>query len=177
MIVMCQMSSNFKGKYCKGVWREGDKEYEDTFPSKWIQGKILRWPRETRYLHIRNLILHCTEPEENWYELDLVKIRMSDDDYDLCLSFWELFRNDGNWAIRSANSPLAQVVKMLDEIESCNTHFAQKHLYTKVGTGLKDGWFITVTLVSWKRRTLSFQIWTGKLCQYREALMLYWYPL
>ena len=45
--------------------------------------------------------------------------------------------------IRSANSPLAQVVKRLDEMESCNTHFAQKHLYTKVGTGPKDGWFIT----------------------------------
>ena len=88
-IVMCQMSSNSsKGKYCRGVWREGDEVYEDTFPRNWIQpGKILRWPRETRDLQIKNLILHCAEPEEDWYELDFIKIKMSDDDYELCKAY------------------------------------------------------------------------------------------
>ena len=44
--------------------------------------------------------------------------------------------------VRKPQNPISQIVKRLDELESCDAEFEEKALYTKLTTKHKDSWFL-----------------------------------
>jgi hypothetical protein len=61
------------------VWKEGEREMEDSVPSVWISKSrtTLRWPTETSREKFRKLFMGQRVPEENWLQFPIIKIKVT----------------------------------------------------------------------------------------------------
>ena len=60
--------------HVRAVWMEKGQEFERTVPSNWVRGKKLCWPSK---LQVRKAFQNKADPEDDWKEFDLIKIKVS----------------------------------------------------------------------------------------------------
>ena len=61
--------------WVRAVWKEGEKEFEDTIPSYWIINGFVRWPVG---IHHSRAMKEKRPVQDNWKKFELIKKKMED---------------------------------------------------------------------------------------------------